>query len=250
MPLSQRHQQIISLLKENKIAYVKDLAEYFNITEASIRSDLNELENAGFIRRFHGGAKILESEVFSSRLSKNKALKKQIALRALNFVESGQTIFLDSGTTVLTLARELAIYDNLTVVTNSFPVANLIASDKSNRVIFIGGIYNYQEQCCEGSITEESLNSIYTAVSFIGADAINIDNGLLSSNLDRIGYMRRVLELSKLNILLVDSSKFGKVGAVKIVDIDAIDIIITDSKIPKEYVDRLNSSNIRVEIVD
>jgi DeoR/GlpR family transcriptional regulator of sugar metabolism len=234
MALSARQKKILQLMQEEKKAYVPDLARHFQVTEASIRLDFNTLENMDFIRRFHGGARIVQTSAYDSRIAANQQTKKKIARRAVAYVESGETLFLDSGTTVLMLAQLLIEFDNLTVVTNSVPIAQYIGREQSNSIILAGGSFNYSEQCCEGLITEQFLDNFSASKAFIGADSIVVGKGLFSSGIRMFGYVQKIMQHSTKTILLADSSKFSKVGAIKICDLTSVDCIITDEKLHQD----------------
>ena len=244
-----RKTQIFKLLEKHGKLMIKDIAEQLNVSEVSIRSDLTYLELSGRIRRFHGGVQLIESEIFGERFLENKHEKKQIITKALDFISQGQTIFLDSGTTLLAFAKKLTSFNDLRIVTNSFPIANYLSPYSGNQVLLIGGEYNYTEQCCEGPLTVASLKDVSASISFMGADAINIDTGVQSFSLNKYEYVKKVLDLSNFNVLLVDSSKFHKVGMVNIAKIENFDVIITDSKIPEDIYNQL-VKKINVVIAD
>jgi len=250
MVQTTRKAKIFKLLEEHKKLLVKDIAKQLKVSEVSIRSDLDQLELNGRIRRFHGGVQLIDSDIFGSRFLENKREKKSIAIKAIEYISQGETIFLDSGTTILTLAKKLVSFDNLRIVTNSFPVANCLSPYTGNQVLFIGGEYNYSDQCCQGPLTVESLKEVNASISFLGADAVDIKLGIQSSRLDRYEYVKKVLELSKFNVLLVDSTKFNKVGMVNIAKLDGFNVIITDKRIPKDILKQLHMNDIEVVIAD
>jgi DeoR/GlpR family transcriptional regulator of sugar metabolism len=249
MALSARQKKILHLMQEEKRAYVTDLARHFQVTEASIRLDFNTLENLDYIRRFHGGARIVQPSAYDSRIAANQQIKKKIARRAVEFIEPGETLFLDSGTTVLMLAQLLIEFDNLTVVTNSVPIAQHIGREQSNSIILAGGSFNYSEQCCEGLITEQFLDNFSASKAFIGADSIVVQKGLFSNGIRMFGYVQKIIQHSKKTILLADSSKFSKVGAIKICDLMSVNLIITDENLPQEMRGEIVARDITLDIV-
>jgi len=248
--LTIRQKQILEILREKKRIDVGSLAAGFSMTEASIRLDLTKLENAGYLRRFYGGARIIEPADYSARMEQNLKVKKKLAERALTYIQEGETIFLDSGTSVLMLAKMLTPIDRLTVVTNSLPVVSQVGPEHGKSVVIIGGELNYQEQCCTGPMTDAALEKIYASKAFLGADSVDVENGILSSGLDRVGYVRTVMSHAKTVLLLVDSGKFKKTGVVKIAEIEEVDVIITDTELPPDVRQALEAADVKVDLVE
>jgi DeoR family transcriptional regulator of aga operon len=248
MALNDRQKKLFRIMQEEKKISVSDLAKALAVTEASIRLDLNLLERMDLVRRFHGGARLVHPSAYQSRMGSSRQAKKRIARKALEYVEPKDTLFLDSGTTVLMLAQELGAFDDLTVVTNSLPIANQIGREQNNRVILAGGAYNYSEQCCEGLMTEKFLDNLYASKAFIGADSLDVKKGLFSNGITGFGYVQKIIDNSKATILLVDSSKFGKVGTVKLCELDRIDVVITDDGLAEGLREEIEALGIRLSV--
>jgi len=247
--LNNRQKQILQMLREDKKVEVAKLAAIFKVTEASIRLDLTKMENTGLLRRFYGGARSIEATNYHERVEKNIDVKKKLAERALKYIDNDETLFFDSGTTIFQLAKIVTALEGLTIVTNSLSIAAQVGPETDKNVVLVGGALNFQEQCCSGSMTNTALESIYTAKAFIGADSVDISNGILSAGLDRVEYIRNVMDHTKTLFLVVDSGKFSKTGVVKIADISDVDVIITDSKLPLEIQKKLDSRGINLDIV-
>jgi len=246
LALSSRQKKILDLIKNQKTAYVADLAERLGVSEASVRTDLVTLQNQDLIRRFHGGARPVRRSAYDERLTLNRRGKRRIAQRALGLVEPGDTIFLDSGTTVLMLAQLLVEFERLTIVTNSLPIAAQIGREQSNAVILAGGSFNFSEQCCEGPMTEKFLDPFFAAKAFIGCDAVDVHNGLFSDGVTMFSYLQKIIQNSRQTILLADSSKFNKTGAIKICNLRDVDVVISDSGIPDATCQAVKAMGIRL----
>ena len=249
MALSSRQKKILQIIQEQKKVFVAELAERFNMTEASMRLDLKTLEDIDYIKRFHGGARIVQPSNYNIRISTEQQIKRKIAAKAITYIEPRETLFLDSGTTVLMLAQALIQFDDLTIVTNSIPIATQVGREQNNSVVLAGGSFNYAEQCCEGLMTEKFLDNFSASKAFIGADSVDVHKGLFSNGISMFGYVQKIMHNSKETVLLVDSSKFSKVGAIKICDLESLDIIITDSRIPDAMHQELTDMGIQVDIV-
>ncbi len=249
MALNERQKKILKSIQEERTVYVPNLASQFGVTEASIRLDLNDLENWGYIKRFHGGAKLVKPSAYEGRIKVNQQVKKMIAKKALEYVSPGDTLFLDSGTTVLMLAQLLTGVDQLTVVTNSIPIAQHVGRVYEKEVILVGGFFNYSEQCCEGPMSERFLNDFRASTAFIGADSADPSGGLYSNGVRMFGYVQKIIDNSERAVLLLDSSKFSTVGTIRFGDIGCVDVIITDSGIPEKARDSLLNGGIQLVIV-
>ena len=249
MALSSRQKKILQIIQKQKKALVAELARSFNMTEASIRLDLKSLEDMDYIKRFHGGARIVQQSNYNMRIATDQQVKRKIAGRAITYIEPRETLFLDSGTTVLMLAQALIEFDDLTIVTNSIPIATQVGREQNNSVVLAGGSFNYAEQCCEGLMTEKFLDNFSASKAFIGADSVDVHKGLFSNGISMFGYVQKIIHNSKETVLLVDSSKFSKVGAIKICELQSLDIIITDEGIPDETHQELTDMGIQVDIV-
>jgi DeoR family transcriptional regulator of aga operon len=147
------------------------------------------------------------------------------------------------------LAQELIEFEDLTIVTNSIPIVTQIGREQSNKVILAGGAFNYSEQCCEGLMTEKFLDNFTASKAFIGADSVDAEKGLFSNGISMFGYVQKIIGNSKKTILITDSSKFSKVGAIKICDLASIDVIITDEGLSEELRKKLGSIGIQVAAV-
>ena len=249
MALSSRQKKILSIIQEQKKVLVQDLAKNFDMTEASIRLDLKALEDMDYIKRFHGGARIVQQSSYSLRITTDQQIKRKIADRAVTYIGPRETLFLDSGTTVLMMAQALIKFDDLTIITNSIPIATQVGREQNNSVVLAGGSFNYDEQCCEGLMTEKFLDDFSASKAFIGADSVDVTKGLFSNGISMFGYVQKIIHHSKETILLVDSSKFNKVGAIRICELQDIDIIITDSGLPSPTQNELTGMGIQVDTV-
>jgi DeoR family transcriptional regulator, fructose operon transcriptional repressor len=248
--MTKRQAKILEILREQKRTSVARLSEIFEMTEASIRTDLTDLENAGLIHRFHGGARIVAPSAFETRLNANLANKKKIVEKAITHIQAGETLYLDSGTTVLLLARELSRVGDVTVVTNSPPVVSHLGPETEKKVILIGGEWSYEDQCCFGQMTEKNLADIYVSKVFMGADSIDIETGTVFAHLRNLSYIGKIIRNAKQTILLADSSKFNRIRGMKIVDLSDIHVIITDAGLPADQQERIRNLGISLETAE
>ena len=175
--------------------------------------------------------------------------KKRIAIAAKKLIEDGDSLFLDTGTTTYLLAEELKEKKRLTVVTNNLDIAYTTELDATSTMIITGGIRRDGYSSLVGDIAADLVRKLYVDVSFIGADAVSVGNGVFNTNFNEIGIKKSGIESGKRKVLLADSSKFSRKALAKICDLQEFDIIITDSGIDEAQLKILKEKITRVIVV-
>lgn len=215
MLAEERKCAIVDLVNSKRIVTVAELSKQFNTTEATIRRDLDDLENQHKIRRVYGGAASLSS---TSRSLSNHELstlcleeKKRIAARAYDFIDDHDAILLDASTTVLELAKFIAQGNkqNLSILTNSFNVVDILRTKKDISVIHLGGQVHYSMNYAIGSITENMIRNIRVEKCFIGTNGIDETYGYSVPNFEDASVKKSMLKASKQKFVLADHTKFG-----------------------------------------
>lgn len=230
MRLTKQQSAILEALGERKLASATDLAARLRAAEDLVREDLGVLEGSGLVHRSHDGARILIASSPANR--KAQAAKARIAHAALGCVEDGDTLFLDSGTTVTLFAEHLASRKHLTVITNSPPVLACLGPLADTKVVLIGGEYSPVDRCCVGALTERYLERIFVSKAIMGADSIDAETGGVFARVRHFGYIQAIVRNAKRTILLAESGKFNQIRGLKILDLDHIDTIVTDGGLP------------------
>jgi DeoR/GlpR family transcriptional regulator of sugar metabolism len=248
--VTKRQSRILEILREQKRASVAELSKRFDLTETSIRLDLSEMEDAGLVLRYHGGARIVVSSSFETRLRDHTAEKQAIVRRALAHVQEGETLYLDSGSTIMLLARELTRIDDLTIITNSTALLGYMGAEADKKIILVGGEYGDDSQCCTGVMTERILSGIYVSKVFMGADSIDVESGAVFAHLRNLNYIEKIIRNAKQTILLAESSKFNRIRGMKIVDLPDIQVIITDAGLPAGQQERIRSLGITLDVAE
>lgn len=243
----ERHQKILDILRLDHRVVVTDLINYFHVTGATIRSDLTYLEKCGYLKRTRGGAVLIKDiyqheDQVTERYSKNQDIKEQIANMALNYINEGDVIFLDSGTTILHLAKKVTHRKNITVVTNDLQVALELDKSKDIEIIILGGKIRNNFQCVIGNSGLESLNKININKLFISANALSIQGGATTPDILQAEMKSKLVEMAQIRYLLCDSSKFGQITACQFASLDIFDAIITDSKLNSNYLSDLKKN--------
>ena len=248
--MTARQQTIVELLRASGQVSTRELAERFRLTEACIRLDLGDLEKAGLVRRFRGGARTPSPSPFDLRLHERRAEKEAIVRRALARVQPGETLYLDSGSTVYLLARELSAVEGLTIVTNSVPVLMYLGHEADKKVILVSGEYSTDDQCTFGQMTESSLEDIYVSKVFMGADSIDVEGGMVFSHVRSLGYIDRIVRRCREAILLADSTKFGRIRGMKIIDLSEVAMLVTDDGLAPDLREKLARRGIALEVAE
>jgi DeoR family transcriptional regulator, aga operon transcriptional repressor len=250
----QRRASIVALVQRQQQVSVTALSRQFGISQVSIRRDLDYLAEAGLLRRTHGGAEALggaaQGGVFDLRLQQNVAIKRAIGQAAAALVKPGEVILLDSGTTVLEIARHLprSLLENgnLTVITRSLAIANELRSQRQVRLIVLGGVYLPEYDDFAGEQVEAALQSLHANLLFIGAEGIALERGLTTDNLLEMSVYRALAKSADKVVVVADSSKIGVSKLQTLLPFEAVQVFITDAGAPAGLAQRLQDKGIQV----
>lgn len=231
---------------------ISDLSEILNVSESTIRRDLDFLAKLGKIQRVHGGAQLEEKQTSEApvvlRQLDNSIEKQKIGEIAASLVSEGDTVFIGSGSTSLEVARSIVGRKNLTVVTNALTVANLLANEDQITLVVLGGVMRHSELSFIGHITEQALKEIRIDKAFMGIPGISLRAGLTNDYLPEVITDRMIFSSANELILLADHTKFGKVFSAFVFDLSHVKTLITDEKTNQELLDEISSLGINVII--
>jgi DeoR family transcriptional regulator, fructose operon transcriptional repressor len=230
----QRWNELRALIRDNGVIRVDDLCRRLRVSAATVRRDLDQLERNGAVRRVHGGAVSVESRleepVFEDKTSLAAREKRRIAEAALAFIDAGDTVYLDGGSTVLELARLLRDRTNLTVVTNSLHAAHELAG-RGPRLIAIGGELRRLSQTLVGPLTRLLLEQLHLDKAFMGTIGFALREGLTTTDPSEAFTKKAVLDQTRQVIVLADSSKAGKVSFASAGGWERVHVLITDKPV-------------------
>ncbi len=245
----QRWDSLRALIRDSGVVRVEDLSRRLKVSPATVRRDLDQLEQSGAIRRVHGGAVSVESRLdeplFEDKTSLAVREKRRIAEAALAFIEAGDTIYLDGGSTVLELARLLRERTSLTVVTNSLHAAHELAG-RGPRLIVIGGELRRLSQTLVGPLTRLVLHELHLDKAFMGTIGFAAKEGLTTTDPSEAFTKEMVTNQARQVILLADSSKAGKVSFAKAGRWENVHVLITDRRVDKGLAKELAGRGIKV----
>ncbi len=246
-----RHDEILSIVSRLRSVTVGELTERLNVSEVTIRKDLSILEDMGAVVRTHGGAKLAEDRnairPLATRLGEHTEEKQAISARAKKLVSEGDTVYIDTGSTCLYLARHISDM-NIRVVTNSLDVMNVLADAPGVSLISIGGGYRKEAGSFLGPAAEEMIRSFRIETCFIGATGISKDGAFSAQNVFESQLKRLVLSVSKRRVVLADSSKFDRTAFSVYAEPGDVDVLIVDSGF--EHADELSKRGIEVIAAD
>ncbi|MCP3027821.1 DeoR/GlpR family DNA-binding transcription regulator [Halobacillus sp. A5] len=249
MFVSERRNKIMQLLDEKKRVTVKELAAHIGVSEATLRTDLNRMEEDGLLKRTHGGAILNEASdnetSFSAREKKNREEKTIIAESAFELIEEKQCILLDASSTALELARYLKNQPiRLTVVTSGVLTALELKENPDITVILIGGVVTNRSSSIEGTLGLSILEHVHIDMMFTSGNGFSVESGLTDFNLYEVALKRELVKKSNKIIALVDSSKIDKASSAVFATPEEIDILITDNVTNVELSTKLKEKNI------
>lgn len=247
---SERRQLILNILEEKKRVTVKDLAKDVNVSEATLRTDLNTLEQENLLTRTHGGA-VLNEDLssnkisFSERAKENTDSKIIIAQKAINLINQKDCILLDASTTALSFAQLLKNSQlNITVVTNGISAAIELKENPGINVILIGGMARMGSMALEGLLGTNILNKIHIDTMFTSARGFSLEEGLTDFNVYEVELKKVMATKADKIVALLDYSKIGLNSIASFASCDQINTIISDKSLDSVLAKQLTAKNI------
>ncbi|RKP56864.1 DeoR/GlpR transcriptional regulator [Cohnella endophytica] len=252
MLVAERYEKIVSLVNDRGSIRVSVLSELCQVTEETIRRDLDRLEQAGRLRRSHGGAvsvkdsQPMQPEIpYALREITNADEKKRIALEAIKRISPKDRILLDASSTAWYMAADVPDI-SLTVLTNSIKVATELSNKEKIEVISTGGILAQRSLSFVGPLAERSLDAYHVDKVFLSCKGVHLDRGISESNELQARIKQRMIGMADEVVLLADSSKFGVQAFTHVADLSQVDVIITDKRMPRETIGQLEDRGITV----
>ena len=248
--LSPEREKLIMDSLNGGICTIAELSARLGVSEATVRRDLQSLEDQRLVRRVHGGAEPVRRStagelLFNEKTSLNASEKELIAERALDYIHDNDAIFLDGGSTVLALARKLHKRKNLTVVTNSLMAASELM-ETSHRLILLGGEFRARSRTLVGPLTSRILESLAIHTAFLGTMGFTAESGISTSDPNEAYTKELVMKRAGQVILLTDSSKLGTPSLAGSGSVEDIDLIISDQNVPADMIAKLAKKHIDV----
>lgn len=247
---TERHKSILQQLNEKDYVAVQELADSFSISQMTVRRDLDLLEQKGYLFRTHGGA--VKSEAtnnlfsFNSRMARKSKEKEYICRLAANFIDPGNIISIDCGTTLYHLGSYIQAKYNLRLISNSLPLVSELVNYPNIRISLIGGDLNRERKATYGKIAEQNFEAYRTDKAFIGADGVSLTSGLSSYDEAEAHVTQLMANNAATVFLLCDSSKLENDSYIQFADLSLFDYLITDNQCPKQLIHTYREAGIRI----
>jgi DeoR family fructose operon transcriptional repressor len=245
----RRLDNLRELIRGKGVIRIEEICSQVRVSPATVRRDLDQLEESGAIRRVHGGAVSVESRLeealFDDKASIAAREKNRIAEAALQFIATGDTIYLDGGSTVLEFAQLLHDRTNLTVVTNSLRAAHEMAG-RGPRLILIGGELRRLSQTMVGPLTRCVLRELHVDKAFMGTIGLSLKEGMTTTDPGEAYTKELVMSQARQVILLADSGKAGKVAFARAGRLENVHVLVTDKQLDKHFAKELIKKGIKV----
>jgi DeoR/GlpR family transcriptional regulator of sugar metabolism len=248
--MTQRHTKILEALTKNQRIEVTALADMLEVSQVTIRKDLDRLEEQGLIRRKHGFASIDWVDDVGMRLAYHYNIKRRIAATAAEAVDDGETVLIESGSCCALLAEELAnTKRDVTIITNSAFIANHIRYVPHGQTVLLGGNYQQESQVTTGPLTRKCAEMFFLDKFFLGADGFTEKFGFTGKDHIRAQTIQELAELAGQIMVLTESEKFACRGVVGLVPTERVKALYTDDKILPETESFLRGKNVIVHKV-
>ena len=247
---AERHNHILNTLRQRGFVTVHDLQNALNVSEATVRRDLRNLEGRGLLHRTHGGANphshLLYDRPISEKAKRYSEEKRRIGMKAAELIEKNDSIILASGTTVLEVSRHISPSATAMIVTACVHTALDLVDRPGIELIQLGGMVRATSTSVVGASATTMMNTMSCRKLFLGVDGLDVQHGLTTSSPEEANLNQCMIAAAQEVIVVTDHSKLGVRGFSKICTIDRIDKIIIDNQAPKETVRLLEDNGIEV----
>ncbi|SFM44923.1 transcriptional regulator, DeoR family [Paenibacillus sp. 1_12] len=244
-----RHSKIVDFLNSDGSVKVTQLSKTLQVTEKTIREDLEKLEKKGILKKVHGGA-ILPEDTHSmlpifKRRDREHSEKEHIALSAYQLIEDGQIVLLDAGSTTFELAKLLK-HRTLTVITNDTEIAAELIESNTIDLCILGGFRRKGTFTIADQNTVNMMKDYNVDIAFIGCTGIDLQRGLSILNREETELKKQMILSSKKTVLLADHTKFERTALISFARVEDVNVLITDNKTPKTLLQKIQEMGIQI----
>ncbi|MFD1953481.1 DeoR/GlpR family DNA-binding transcription regulator [Paenibacillus thailandensis] len=256
MLIGTRRHEIMKIMELQNQATIVELAERFNVSQMTIRRDLDILQTEGKIRRSHGGAVRIRSFAGASyehRSRQNRELKLAVAKEAAKRIRDGMSLILDAGSTMTALACQLEPFRNLKIITRDLNIARLLADERrfpTFDVYCTGGRLSKWANSLDGLYAEKMLAGVTADITFMSCEGVSLAKGAMAWSPVIVGAKQVAMKAGGKNVLLADSSKFGYTSLAIFAGLDAFDEINTDGALGECEAARIREAGIPLCVAD
>lgn len=255
MLAKERQNEIMELLKNNKIIKITDIVKLFQVSHETVRRDLEALQEQNLVRRVYGGAILIEdkADIIPSQIplpvGAGYMERAAIGRKAAELIHEGETILLAFGSTILETAKNIKSMKHITVLTNSISVLNELL-DSDVEVYILGGRVNVDEQTIGGQIACAALQNFFVDKAFISADGITLKGGISNYSNEESQLINAMIERANKTILVAHSSKFGVNSFSVTCPLQKAQSIVSDNYLCKKYQHEIQKMGIDLILAD
>ncbi len=252
---SDRIQKLLSYIDQHGYVSFSDLCHEFKVSSATMRRDLTTLAQKGLIERMHGAVKSMIDDQkyeppYSERINMNLEEKRRIVERAMTEIKNGDSIILDSSTTVCELAKLLANSSlSITVMTNDIEIAYILAPHPTIELITVGGYIRKGYYTSTGFFAENLWKELHADKLFLGVDAVDPKYGMMNYRIEEMSCKRLMIERAKECVVLCDHTKFTASAVLQICPFDKVDKVITGTELDSSIMSGMRRIDINIEQV-
>lgn len=247
-----RRRQLLDRVSRQGFATLDELVRSLDVSESTVRRDLETLEQSGLVRRTHGGVMLADEHrtilSFDDRSHAATAEKRAIGRHAASLIDDGDTVLLDGGTTTLEVARALQGRP-VQVVTNSLPIAQLASGHRETDLILLGGYVYPRTGVALGPLAIASMQGIRVRKAILGACGIMAE-GIYNANLLLVETERQMMQCGQQTMIVADRSKFGRLSLAWLCSLEAIADLVVDSGLGEAHQQMLQAAGVRVHLAE
>jgi DeoR/GlpR family transcriptional regulator of sugar metabolism len=252
----ERHEIILESCRNGKSVSINELLDLTGCSLSTLRRDIDQLTHDGQIRKLRGGISCvdkLESKgnlLYEQRMRLFSREKEAVGIAAQEYIQDGDILVLLYGTTTIQVARHIDPNKNITLITNGIDVVFELRNKPNVKVIVLGGIVNYSNNCIEGPTVQKMLQEFNPSKIILGAGGITEKNGITNYEFLGATLVTEIVKLVENRIIVADHSKFGRDVLTNVMPFREVSVFVTDSGISKEYIDIIDKYSIEYKISD
>lgn len=244
----ERRNAILEKLQAEKRVVVSELSALYEVSEETIRRDLEKLENEGYVIKSYGGAVLNENAnldlPFNVRKNTNVVGKQKIAELMSEMIHDGESIFLDASSTAVAIAKAIKHKSDVTIITNSLEIAIELLEAPGCKVISTGGVVTESSFALVGHVTDRTISSYYVDKAIVSCKGFDLEAGFTDSDERHANNKKSMLAGARVKVVAIDNSKFDKISFAKIGNLQDITTIVTDKKPEEEWLQKFAEYNV------
>jgi DeoR/GlpR family transcriptional regulator of sugar metabolism len=250
----ERHEIILESCRHAKSVSIKELLDLTGCSLSTLRRDIDQLTNDGQIRKLRGGISCVDKPettgnlLYEQRMRLYSREKEAVGVAAQEYIQDGDILVLLYGTTTIQVARHIDPNKNITLITNGIDVVFQLRNKPNVKVIVLGGIVNYSNNCIEGPTVHKMLQEFNPSKIILGAGGITEKNGITNYEFLGATYVTEIVKLVDKRIVVADHSKFGRDVLTNVMPFEEVSVFVTDAGISKEYIDVMEKYSVEYKI--